>query len=53
VRAQGTEQICADALSLARDSGLCKTGDLIPIVFGRREGVSGSINSMKIFSLTR
>jgi len=47
---QGTEQICLDAISLARDSGLCKTGDLVPIVFGRREGVSGSINSMKIIS---
>jgi hypothetical protein len=27
------------------------TGDLIPVLFGRREGVSGSINAMKIVTV--
>lgn len=46
-----TEDIAREAINVAKASGLCKAGDLIPMVFGRREGVAGSINALKIVTV--
>mmetsp|Transcript_15035 Transcript_15035/g.25857 ORF Transcript_15035/g.25857 Transcript_15035/m.25857 type:complete len:556 (+) Transcript_15035:19-1686(+) len=47
----GTEEIAREAINMALQSRMCTKGDLIPVLFGRREGVSGSINAMKIVTV--
>mmetsp|Transcript_12870 Transcript_12870/g.40646 ORF Transcript_12870/g.40646 Transcript_12870/m.40646 type:complete len:505 (-) Transcript_12870:69-1583(-) len=47
-RIYGTEEVTQRAIQKAMEFGLCKPGDWVPLVFGRMEGVAGSINAMKI-----
>jgi pyruvate kinase len=44
----GTESLIARSLGRATASGLCKKGDLVVLVSGMREGVSGSTNIMRV-----
>jgi pyruvate kinase len=46
-----TEELTRKAIAVAQDAGLCKAGQMIPVVFGRREGVAGTINSLKIVTV--
>jgi len=48
---KGTEQVIKHALEKARDMGLCKTGQLVVVVSGITEGVSGSTNSLRVVSV--
>lgn len=44
----GTESIISRCLVRATSAGLCKTGDMIVLVSGMREGVSGSTNILRV-----
>jgi pyruvate kinase len=44
----GTESLIARSLGRATASNLCKKGDLVVLVSGMREGVSGSTNIMRV-----
>lgn len=44
----GTESLIARSLVRATSAGLCKKGDLVVLVSGMREGVSGSTNILRV-----
>jgi len=48
---KGTEQVIRSTLEKARDMGLCKSGELVVVVSGITEGVSGSTNSLRVVSV--
>jgi len=50
-RMHDTNEITTSAIMLARKAGMCQPGDSIPVVFGRHEGVAGSINAMRIVTV--
>eukprot|EP01108_Squamamoeba_japonica_P004415 TRINITY_DN3490_c0_g1_i2.p1 TRINITY_DN3490_c0_g1~~TRINITY_DN3490_c0_g1_i2.p1 ORF type:complete len:551 (+),score=261.78 TRINITY_DN3490_c0_g1_i2:61-1653(+) len=52
-RVHDTDEVTSRAIALARSAGMCKPGQTIPVVYGRREGVSGSINAMKLVTVDR
>jgi pyruvate kinase len=44
----GTESLIARCLVRATSAGLCKKGDMVVLISGMREGVSGSTNIMRV-----
>jgi pyruvate kinase len=46
-----TSDLTSKALRMAVEAGLCHAGQMVPVVYGRREGVAGSINSLKIVTI--
>lgn len=44
----GTESLIARCLVRATSAGLCKKGDMVVLVSGMREGVSGSTNILRV-----
>ncbi|BAM81868.1 pyruvate kinase I [Cyanidioschyzon merolae strain 10D] len=47
----GTESLIARGLQTARASGIVATGDLVILISGMREGVSGSTNLLRIITV--
>eukprot|EP00189_Rhodosorus_marinus_P012858 CAMPEP_0184742008 /NCGR_PEP_ID=MMETSP0315-20130426/5011_1 /TAXON_ID=101924 /ORGANISM="Rhodosorus marinus, Strain UTEX LB 2760" /LENGTH=500 /DNA_ID=CAMNT_0027212639 /DNA_START=259 /DNA_END=1761 /DNA_ORIENTATION=+ len=47
----GTESLIARSLAAATRSGLCKKGDLVVVISGMREGVSGTTNVLRVLTV--
>jgi len=47
----GTDSLIARSLAAATRSGLCKKGDLVVVISGMREGVSGTTNVLRVLTV--